>query len=170
MRSIRFAEVATTLLRVVAGLILFQAGTVKLFGWFGGMPAGFTAPFLSQVWIGGVLEVFGGAALMAGLLTRPVAFLLSGEMAVAYWQFHAPQGAWPVLNHGETAALLCFVLLAICAQDPGPWSLDRWMSRVRRFTPRLNPSPEGVAGHPLRAGAKNQQGSVEFAAGYSSSK
>jgi putative oxidoreductase len=147
-----------------------HAGTVKLFGWFGGMQAGFTAPFLSQIWIGGVLEVFGGAALMAGLVTRPVAFLLSGEMAVAYWQFHAPHGAWPILNHGEPAVLLCFIFLWISAHDPGPWSLDRWLARGRRFAPRLSRTPEAVAGQPIRDAATIPSQSVEFAAARSSSK
>ncbi len=170
MRSTRFAQIATLLLRVVAGLILFQAGTLKLFGWFGGMPGGITAPFLSQIWIGGVLEVFGGAALMAGLLTRPVAFLLSGEMAVAYWQFHAPHGAWPILNHGEPAVLLCFIFLWICAHDPGPWSLDRWLAGGRRFKPGLSQNPEGIAGQPLRNATRSSAGPVEFATAHSSSK
>lgn len=123
------ARVAYFLLRIVSGLMFFQAGAMKLFGWFGGMPAGFTAPVMSQVWIGGVLEVFGGIAIMAGLFTRPVAFLLSGEMAVAYWQFHAPGGAWPILNHGEPAVLFCFIFLYMAAQGGGEWSLDALIKR-----------------------------------------
>lgn len=112
------------LLRVVSALLFFHAGAMKLFGWFGGMPGGATARFPSQVWFGGVLEVFGGAALMLGLCTRPVAFLLSGEMAVAYWQFHAPRGTWPIQNHGEAAVLYCFLWLFVAAHGGGEWSLD----------------------------------------------
>jgi putative oxidoreductase len=118
-------EVAYWLLRVVAALLFIQVGGLKLFGWFGGMPpGGGAAPFMSQAWIGGVLEVFGGAAIMLGLFTRPVAFILAGEMAVAYWQFHAPNGHWPIQNHGEPAVLLCFIYLYMAAHGGGDWSLD----------------------------------------------
>lgn len=117
------------LLRAVAGLLFIQAGGMKLFGWFGGLPAGVNSGFLSQVWVGGVLEFFGGIAIVLGLRTRPVAFILSGEMAVAYWQFHAPMGAWPILNHGEPAVLLCFIFLYLSSQGPGAWSLDALLQR-----------------------------------------
>src|SRR6185295_10544468 len=96
-------EIAYFLLRVVSALLFIQVGGMKLFGWFGGMPGGATAPMMSQLWFGAVLEVFGGLAIMLGLFTRPVAFILSGEMAVAYWQFHFPNGHWPIQNHGEPA-------------------------------------------------------------------
>jgi len=79
---------------------------------------------MSQIWIGGVLELVGGALLLLGLFTRPVAFLLSGEMAVAYFQFHAPQGFWPTLNGGVPAVLYTFVWLYFSAAGAGPWSLD----------------------------------------------
>lgn len=119
------------LLRIVAGLLFFQVGSMKLFGWFGGMPGGGAAQLLSQVGIGGVLEVFGGILIMLGLLTRPVAFILSGEMAVAYWQFHAPHGAWPILNQGQPAVLFCFIFLFMAAQGAGEWSLDALIRRKR---------------------------------------
>jgi putative oxidoreductase len=115
------------LLRFVAGFLFFQAGSVILFGWFGGMPGhppGSTPPLLSQVGIGGALEFFGGLLILLGLLTRPVAFILSGEMAVAYWQFHAPNGHWPVQNQGMPAVLFCFIFLYMAAQGGGDWSLD----------------------------------------------
>jgi putative oxidoreductase len=129
----RAEEVAVFLLRVVAGLLFLQAGGMKLLGWFGGMPGGFTAPFMSQVWIGGVLELVGGLLVMLGLLTRPVAFILAGEMAVAYFQFHQPKGAWPIQNHGEPAVLLCFIFLFFAAHGGGAWSLDAlWRRRIRR--------------------------------------
>jgi putative oxidoreductase len=120
------------LLRVVAGWLFFQAGCVILLGWFGGMPAGSPAPaVMSQIWIGGVLELVGGLAIMLGLFTGPVAFILSGEMAVAYWQFHAPNGTWPLQNQGIPSVLFCFIFLYIAAQGGGEWSLDAWLRRKR---------------------------------------
>jgi len=114
-----------SVLRIVAALIFVQAGTVKLFGFPIGMPPnGGTASFPSQVWIGGFLEVVGGALLALGLFTRPVAFLMSGMMAVAYFQFHFPGGFWPAVNGGTAAAIYCFVWLYISAAGAGPWSLD----------------------------------------------
>jgi putative oxidoreductase len=133
MNMNKAAQVPYLLLRVVAGLLFFQSGCMKMLGWFGGMPGhpGSTAPLMSQIGIGGVLELFGGIAIMLGLLTRPVAFILSGEMAVAYWQFHAPNGTWPIENHGEPAVLFCFIFLYMAAQGGGDWSLDGWMRRRR---------------------------------------
>jgi putative oxidoreductase len=127
-------QVAYFLLRIVAGLLFFQAGGMKLFGWFGGMPGGGTARLMSQVGIAGVLEFFGGTAIMLGLLTQPVAFILSGEMAVAYWQFHAPNGTWPIQNHGEPAVLFCFIFLCMAALGAGDWSLDELIRRRRGAT------------------------------------
>lgn len=114
-----------SLLRIVAAFLFIQPGTMKLFAFPMGMPPdGGTAAFPSQVWIGGVLETFGGALLLIGLFTRPVAFLLAGEMAVAYFQFHRPQSFWTVVNNGMPAVLFCFVWLYFSAAGPGPWSLD----------------------------------------------
>jgi putative oxidoreductase len=113
------------ILRIVTAALFIFSGTIKLFAYPMGMPPdGSTAPFLSQAWIGGVLEVFGGALLLVGLFTRPVAFILSGEMAVAYFQFHAPGGFWPQINGGMPAILMCFIFLYFSAAGPGPWSLD----------------------------------------------
>ena len=121
------------LLRVVAGLLFFQAGGLILFGWFGGMPGmnGAAPPVLSQIWIGGVIEVAGGFAILLGLLTRPVAFILSGQMAVAYWQFHAPNSPWPLENQGVPAILFCFLFLYMAAHGGGDWSLDALIRRKR---------------------------------------
>ncbi len=87
-------------------------------------PDGSTAPVMSQVWIGGLLEFVGGALILVGFLTRPVAFVLSGEMAVAYFQFHFPRSFWPSINQGVAAVLYCFVWLYFSAAGAGPWSLD----------------------------------------------
>lgn len=113
-----------SVLRIVAAVMFMQAGTMKLFGWPMAMPGGGTLPMWSQVWIGGVLEVVGGALLIVGLFTRPVAFILSGMMAVAYFQFHAPNGFWPMVNGGQPAVLYCFIWLYLSAAGGGPWSLD----------------------------------------------
>jgi putative oxidoreductase len=114
-----------SVLRIVAASTFMVPGTMKLFAFPTGLPPnGGTAPFLSQIWIGGALEVFGGALLLLGFFTRPVAFLLSGEMAVAYFQFHFPRGFWPTLNGGVPAALYCFIWLFFSAAGAGPWSLD----------------------------------------------
>ena len=113
-----------SVLRIVAAVMFMQAGTVKLFGWPMAMPGGGSPPMFSQVWIGAVLELVGGALMIVGLFTKPVAFILSGEMAVAYFQFHAPNGFWPVVNQGQPAVLYCFIWLYLSAAGGGPWSLD----------------------------------------------
>jgi putative oxidoreductase len=133
MNMNRAVQVSYFLLRVVAGLLILQSGSVILFGWFGGMPGppGSAPPLTSQVGIGGVLEFFGGLAIMLGLFTRPVAFILSGMMAVAYWQFHAPNGGWPLQNQGVPAVLFCFIFLYVAARGAGEWSLDALIRRRR---------------------------------------
>lgn len=138
------ATAAYFLLRLVAGLLFFQTGSMKLFAWFGGMPgaAGTTVPLISQIGIGALLEVVGGLAIALGLFTRPVAFILSGEMAVAYWQFHAPNAFWPVQNQGMPAILFCFLFLYMAAQGGGEWSLDATIRRHRGKTP-APPPPRG---------------------------
>jgi putative oxidoreductase len=114
-----------SLLRIVAALMFIQFGTMILFAFPVGMPPdGSTAKVMSEAWIGGVLEVVGGGLILVGLFTRPVAFVLSGEMAVAYFQFHSPQSFWTVVNMGTPAVLYCFVWLYFSAAGAGPWSLD----------------------------------------------
>jgi putative oxidoreductase len=133
MNKDRAVKIAFFLLRVVAGLLFFQHGSVKLLGWFGGFggQAGATAPLMTQIGIGGVIEFFGGLAVLLGFGTRTAAFILSGQMAVAYWQFHAPNGAWPILNQGEPAVLFCFIFLFIAAMGGGDWSVDALLQRRR---------------------------------------
>jgi putative oxidoreductase len=120
-----------SVLRIVAALMFLQSGTMKLFDWPLAMPGGGPPPVMSQVWIAGVLEAAGGFLLMIGLFTRPVAFVLSGEMAVAYFQFHFPQGFWPIVNQGQPAVLYCFLWLYLSAAGAGPWSLDALRSGRR---------------------------------------
>lgn len=127
----RAVTVTYFLLRVVSGLMFMQAGGMKILKWFGGMPGGATAAVGSQVWLGGMLELVGGLLIMLGLFTRPVAFILSGEMAVAYWHFHAPNGGWPIQNQGVNAVLYCFIFLFMAAYGGGEWSLDALLRRRR---------------------------------------
>ena len=114
-----------SVLRIVAAFLFMQFGTAKLFAFPAAiMPGGGTAAIGSLPGIAGILETFGGLFLLLGLFTRPVAFILAGEMAIAYFLGHAPQGFWPVLNQGHPAILFCFIWLYISAAGAGPWSLD----------------------------------------------
>jgi putative oxidoreductase len=122
----RFQPYALSLLRIVAGFLFSLHGFQKILGMFGGMGGnGGTAALFSLPWVAGVLELGGGLLVMAGLFTRPVAFLLSGQMAVAYFMAHQPRGFLPIQNGGELAALYSFLFLFLCTAGPGPWSLDR---------------------------------------------
>ena len=118
-----------SVMRMVAAFMFIENGTMKLFSFPMAMPPGNTAPMFSQTWIGGVLEAFGGALMLLGLFTRPVAFILAGEMAVAYFQFHYPQSFWTLINGGQPAVLYCFLWLYYSAAGPGPWSLDALRKR-----------------------------------------
>ncbi|MBX9574580.1 MAG: DoxX family protein [Caulobacteraceae bacterium] len=127
-RFAAFRPQLLSLLRIVSGLMFLQHGTQKVFGF----PAPARGPFdiASQMGIGGVLELVGGVLLVLGLFTRPVAFVMSGMMAVAYFQFHAMTGGpFPLVNQGELAALYCWVFLYLVAAGPGPWSLDEVMRK-----------------------------------------
>jgi putative oxidoreductase len=112
-----------SVLRVVSALIFMEHGTQK---WLNFPPLGRAAPELASLpGAGGVIEMIGGALLVLGLFTRPVAFILSGEMAIAYWWAHAPRNFFPVVNAGDAAILYCFVFLYIAVAGGGAWSLDR---------------------------------------------
>jgi putative oxidoreductase len=124
-RWVSWAPYVLSIQRIVAAFVFMQVGSAKLFAFPAAvMPGGGTAPLMSLPGIAGCLEGFGGALILLGLFTRPVAFLLSGEMAVAYFIGHAPQGFWPVLNQGQPAILFCFLWLYLSAAGAGPWSLD----------------------------------------------
>jgi putative oxidoreductase len=128
----RYAPQALSLLRIVAALLFLLHGTSKLLGFPASeMPM---PPTGSLLWIGGVLELVGGLMLLFGILSRPVAFVLAGEMAVAYWMFHAPQSTFPSVNGGDAAILFCFVFLYIAAAGPGSWSADASLGRRRVTT------------------------------------
>ena len=121
----QFYPVTLALLRMVAGLLFWQHGAQKLFGWFGGT----VVPPFSLFWFAGVLEFIGAPFLMVGLFTQPVAFFLSGEMAVAFFTQHLPKGFWPIANQGEPAALFCFIFLLLATAGPGAFSLDGLLAR-----------------------------------------
>ena len=121
-----------SLLRIVAAFTFMQFGMAKLFAFPGAiMPGGGTVPVASLLGLAGSLEAFGGALLLVGLFTRPVAFLLAGEMAVAYFMGHGSHGFWTVLNQGTPAVIYCFVWLYLSAAGGGPWSLDARLARSK---------------------------------------
>lgn len=130
MTSTPATPYAHAALRIVSGFLFFQHGYPKLFGSLPG--SGEAEPareFLSIFWVSGFLEVVGGFLILIGLFTRPVAFLVAGEMAVAYFWRHLPQGFWPGSNRGELAALYCFVFLYFAAAGAGIWSVDGMLRR-----------------------------------------
>jgi putative oxidoreductase len=120
-----------SVLRIVAAFLFIAHGTQKLFAFPLAEP-GSPMPLASLMGVAGILEVVGGLLLLVGLFTRPVAFVLAGEMAVAYFMAHLPNGPWPILNFGEPTVLYCFIWLFFAAAGGGPWSLDAVMGRSSR--------------------------------------
>jgi len=118
--------------RIVAGLLFVSFGTMKLFGYPPGPAEMPPLVILSQMGIGGILEFVGGLMIVFGFLTRPVAFVLAGEMAVAYFQFHQPLGLFPSTNNGVPAVLYCFLFLYLMFAGAGAWSIDGLIARSRR--------------------------------------
>jgi putative oxidoreductase len=132
-------QTAHTAFRIAVGFLFFPHGAQKIFGAFGGFggtPGGH-APLLSLMGLAGVIECFGGLAIMIGIFTRPVAFVAAGEMASAFFLSHLPrgihslgaQGWWPFLNGGELAVLYCFSFLTLVATGGGTFSVDAWLTR-----------------------------------------
>lgn len=120
-----FETISLNALRVMGGFLFAQHGAQKLLGWFGGFgQGGGTAELFSLMGLAGGLELVGGLMILLGLFTRPVAFVLSGEMAVAYFVAHLPRGFWPIENGGEKAALFAFLFLFLAARGGGGYSLD----------------------------------------------
>ena len=114
-------------LRIVAGALFACYGVQKVFGLFGGMPPG--APTWI-IWTAGSIELVGGTLIMLGICTRIAAFICSGQMAAAYFMGHAPNGFWPIVNHGELAVLFCWLFLYFAAQGPGAFALDNLRRRA----------------------------------------
>lgn len=126
--SAKYIAITLGLLRVAAAFVFVQHGAQKLFGMLDGSPASLVSLF----GLAGVLEFFGGLLILLGLFTRPVAFILSGEMAVAYFRTHAPRGFWTIQNGGELAVLFCFLFLFLAAMGGGDYSLDALVRKQRR--------------------------------------
>ncbi len=124
----RYAPHALFILRIVAAILFFEHGTSRLFGWPSPLPP---PAIFSLHWFAGAIELVGGALLFVGLFSRSTAFILSGEMAFAYFLSHAPHAIFPILNRGDSAILYCFVFLYIAVAGPGPWSLDGLLQRKR---------------------------------------
>jgi putative oxidoreductase len=119
-----------SIIRILAAFLFMQYGSAKLLAFPAAiLPGGGTVPVTSIPGFAGVLELVGGSLLFVGLFTRPVAFLLAGEMAFAYFLAHARGGFWPILNGGVPAILFCFVWLYISAAGAGPWSVDALLRR-----------------------------------------
>jgi putative oxidoreductase len=117
-----------SVLRIVPSFMFMLTGTMLLFAFPKSMNKdGSTVHLMSQIGVGGILEFAGGFMLLIGLCTRPIAFVLAGEMAVAYFQFHAPDGLWPMSNGGTAAVLYCFIFLYFSFAGAGPWSMDTWI-------------------------------------------
>lgn len=123
----RWQPITLSLLRVVVGFLFIPHGAQKLFG----VLEGRTAELLSLRGTAGVLELVGGLMILLGLYTRPVAFILSGQMAFAYWLSHGPRHFWPILNGGELAAFYSFTFLFLWTAGGGKWSLDTWLQKER---------------------------------------
>lgn len=127
-----------SVLRIVVAFLYIQVGSAKWFAFPAAvMPGGGTAPIGSLVWFAAIIEVVGGTLFLLGLFTRPVAFILSGEMAFAYFIGHAGNGFWPLLNQGAPAVFYCFTFLYYSAAGAGPWSLDALLARRRGTVPVL---------------------------------
>ena len=120
-----------SIVRIVTGVVFISFGTMKVFGFPPLPPGSPPIPLMSQVGIGSLMEIVGGTLIVLGLFTRPTAFILSGEMAVAYWQFHAPQSVFPSTNMGTPAIMYCFFFLYLAFAGAGPWSLDALIVRRR---------------------------------------
>jgi putative oxidoreductase len=144
MASAKWTPYLLSILRIALGLLFIQHGTEKLWGFpHGRIDHNF---FTSMHGLAGLIELPGGLMLILGLFTRPLAFILCGEMAVAYFHSWAPRGLWPISNGGEGAVVYCYTFLWLVAAGAGPWSLDALLGRKEKKAG----ADFGVAGEPVR--------------------
>ena len=122
----KWAPSVLSIVRIVAALLFLEHGLQKFFGFPSSGP-----PMSTMLWIQGAIEIVGGVMLLGGVFTRPVAFILSGDMAAAYFIAHFPKAFFPAVNEGDAAVLFCFVFLYVAFAGAGPWSVDEAMSRGR---------------------------------------
>ena len=133
-----WSPVLLSVLRIIVAFLYLQHGTAKWFAFPGAvLPGGGVVPVGSLFWFASLIETIGGTLLLLGLFTRPLAFILAGEMAFAYFIGHAGRGFWPLLNQGEPAVFFCFTFLYFSAAGAGPWSLDALLARRRSAVPVL---------------------------------
>jgi putative oxidoreductase len=137
---------ALSILRIVAGLIFLSHGATKLLGYPPSPVPLPPIPLLSLYGIAGMLEIVGGLAIVLGLLTRPIAFVLCGEMAVAYFMSHAPKSFFPTVNNGEPAVLFCFIFFYLMFAGAGAWSVDALIAGSRPVPSHVGTGPGAGVG------------------------
>lgn len=138
----RYSPYVLSIMRIIVALLFLEHGTSRMFGFPSPLA---TPPVFTMYWFAGSIELIGGALLLAGLLTRPVALIMSGEMAFAYFISHAPRGFFPILNRGDAAILFCFAFLYIAFAGPGPISADAlWRRKAVKPSAQSGAPARGV--------------------------
>ena len=133
--AVSAAPYVRSIVRIAVALLFLEHGLSRLFGWPSPLP---TPPAMTMYWFAGAIELVGGFLVLLGLFTRPAAFVMSGEMAFAYFISHAPRNFFPILNGGDGAILYCFIFLYFAFAGPGPWSLDAmWRKRTSAQAPQF---------------------------------